>query len=62
MTPNADNCCAMLTSHAGHPRGRLAKHRVQLIIGVGRSTIDRILTVTASGGAINGPSGGGNDR
>jgi hypothetical protein len=35
----------------------LAKQRVQLITGIGRSTIDRILAATASGGGINGPSG-----
>jgi hypothetical protein len=32
----------------------LAKHRIHLLAGIGRSTIDRILVATASGGAING--------
>jgi len=40
----------------------LTKHRIHLLTGIGRSTIDRILAATASGGAINGPSGGGNDH
>ena len=40
----------------------LTKHRVHLLTGIGRSTIDRILVAVASGGAINGPSGGGNDH
>ena len=40
----------------------LTKHRVHLLTGIGRSTIDRILATTAPGGAINGPSGGGNDH
>jgi hypothetical protein len=40
----------------------LSKHRVHLITGIGRSTIDRILAANATGGAINGPSGGGNDH
>jgi hypothetical protein len=40
----------------------LSKHRVHLITGIGRSTIDRILGAPAAGGAINGPSGGGNDH
>jgi hypothetical protein len=40
----------------------LAKHRVHLLTGIGRSTIGRVLAATASGGAINGPSGGGNDH
>jgi len=40
----------------------LSKHRVHLITGIGRSTIDRILAAAATGGAINGPSGGGNDH
>ena len=40
----------------------LTKHRVHLLTGIGRSTIDRILAAAAPGGAINGPSGGGNDH
>jgi hypothetical protein len=40
----------------------LAKHRMHLLTGIGRPTIDRILAATASGGAINGPSRGGNDH
>jgi hypothetical protein len=40
----------------------LSKHRVHLITGIGRSTIDRILGAPAAGRAINGPSGGGNDQ
>jgi hypothetical protein len=40
----------------------LSKHRVHLITGIGRSTIDRILAAAAARGAINGPSGAGNDH
>jgi hypothetical protein len=40
----------------------LSKHRVHRLTGIGRSTIDRILAAAAPGGAINGPSGGGNDH
>jgi hypothetical protein len=52
----------------------LIKHRIHLLAGIGRSTIDRILAATATGGASNrhvngpsqgpcqGPSGGGNDH
>ena len=40
----------------------LSKHRVHRITGIGRSTIDRILVAAGTGGAINGPSGGGNDH
>ena len=40
----------------------LSKHRVHRLTGIGRSTIDRILAVAAPGGAINGPSGGGDDH
>ncbi len=40
----------------------LSKHRVHLLTGIGRSTIDRILAAPAAGGTINGPSGGGNDH
>jgi hypothetical protein len=40
----------------------LSKHRVHRLTGIGRSTIDRILAATAPGGAINGPSGDGNDH
>jgi hypothetical protein len=40
----------------------LSKHRVHVLTGIGRSTIDRILAASATGGAINGPSGGGNDH
>jgi hypothetical protein len=40
----------------------LSKHRVHRLTGIGRSTIDRILAAAATGGAINGPSGGGNDH
>jgi hypothetical protein len=40
----------------------LSKHRVHLLTGIGRSTIDRILAAPATGGAINGPSGGGDDH
>jgi len=39
----------------------LSKHRVHQITGIGRSTIDRILA-SAPAGAINGPSGDGNDH
>ena len=40
----------------------LSKHRVHLITGIGRSTIDRIIAPNAPAGAINGPSGGGSDH
>jgi hypothetical protein len=40
----------------------LSKHRVHLLTGIGRSTIDRILAAAAPAGAINGPSGGGSDH
>lgn len=43
-------------------RAGLSKHRVHLLTGIGRSTIDRILAASAAGGTINGPSGGGDDH
>ena len=33
----------------------LSKHRVHLLTGIGRSTIDRILAAPATGGTIIGP-------
>lgn len=33
----------------------VSKYRINQLTGIGRSTIDRILVATASGGAINGP-------
>jgi hypothetical protein len=40
----------------------LSKHRVHMLTGIGRSTIDRILAAPATGGTINGPSGGVDDH
>ena len=37
-------------------------YRVNQMTGIGRSTIDRILAAGAPAGAINGPSGGGDDH
>jgi hypothetical protein len=40
----------------------VSKYRVNQLTGIGRSTIDRILAAAAPAGAINGPSGGGDDH
>ena len=40
----------------------VSKYRVNQLTGIGRSTIDRILAAAAPARAINGPSGGQNDR
>ncbi len=40
----------------------VSKYRVNQLTGIGRSTIDRILAAVTPAGAINGPSGGGNDH
>ena len=40
----------------------ISKHRVHVLTGISRSTIDRILGAPALGGASNVPSGGPNDR
>jgi len=40
----------------------VSKYRVNRLSGIGRSTIDRILAAAAPAGAINGPSGGGDDH
>ena len=39
-----------------------AKRRIHPLTGIGRSTIDRILAATATGGAIKGHLEGGNNH
>lgn len=40
----------------------VTKYRVNQLTGIGRSTIDRILGASTPPGAINVPSGAGNDH
>ena len=40
----------------------VSKYRVNQLTGIGRSTIDRILAASSPAGAINVPSGAGNDN
>jgi hypothetical protein len=40
----------------------VSKHRVHVLTGISRTTIDRILAVAGPGGTINGPSGSRDDH
>lgn len=43
-------------------RAGVSKHRVHVLTGISRTTIDRILAASGTGGTINGPSGGRDDH
>ncbi len=40
----------------------ITKHRVHQLTGIGRTTIDRILSASAPGGHSIGPAGGQDDQ